>query len=230
MTDDSVVVKFGANIGELTEAVGSANELLESLGETIRHLRPGFSELGEAIAVTFAVESIHGFMEGMAELGTEITHASAILGVSKEQVAGLDLLARASGGSLDQLQTAFGRLSENVINQSDTAKRAVAALGLTFDQIRNKTPQQQLELLAEKFAGIKDGSDKSAIAIALLGRSGENLIPVFNQGAEGIRKWFETSQELEPALARNVESMEQMHMALTEMDAAIQGFKIEQTV
>jgi hypothetical protein len=97
---------------------------------------------------------------------------------------------------LEELQTAFGRLGRNVIDETPNAKRALDALGLSFADIRNKTPEAQLELLATKFASIRDGADKDAIAIELLGRAGVNLIPILNQGAEGIRHWKQMADEL----------------------------------
>jgi hypothetical protein len=163
----------------------------------------------------------------MASIGTEVSRYSQILGVSKEQVVGLDLLAKASGGSIEELATAYGRFSKNVADGIDEAKRALSAIGVSFEAVKARNPERQLEPLADRFSKFADGSGKAAAANMLFGRSGIQLIPIMNQGAEGIRHWFEVAQDLEPALARNVEGMEAMHRAELEMETSWRGLKIE---
>jgi hypothetical protein len=226
MADDSVIVKFGGSIEGLTGAVDQARGAIETLAEPFTRLQASLAGFGEAFAAAFAVEQIHSFAESMAELGTNISRDSQILGVSIEQVAGLDLLAKASGGSIDELTGAFGKFSKNVADESEPTKRALGSIGISFQQIRDLSPEKQLELLATKFSGFADGAGKAAAAQMLFGRAGVQLIPTLNEGAEGIQKWFDAAQELEPNLARNVEGMEAMHRALVEMDAAIQGASI----
>ncbi|MFZ0496418.1 MAG: hypothetical protein WBE80_06125 [Methylocella sp.] len=228
MADDSVIVRFGGSIENLTAAVDSARGSIESLAKPFTGLTSALGAFGEAFAAAFAVREVAHFAESMAALAVETGRASQILGVSTEEVGALKLVAEASGGSLEELQTAFGKLSRNVIDESPNAKRALDALGLSFADIRNKTPIQQIELLATKFAGIKDGADKDAIAIELLGRAGENLIPIFNQGAGGIAKWAATLKELEPAYARAAAAAgARLDESIIEMNAAIDGMKQE---
>jgi hypothetical protein len=58
----------------------------------------------------------------MAELDTETQRAATILGVATEDVAGLRLYAEASGTSLDDLERAWGHLSQSLINQTPEAR------------------------------------------------------------------------------------------------------------
>ncbi len=228
MSDNDVVVRFGGSIENLITAVNSARGSIESLAEPFTTLQAAIGGMGEALAAAFAIEGIKSFAESMAELGTQTSRAAQILGISTEEVGGLDLIAKATGSSLQELQVAFGRLSKSVIDESDPAKRALAALGLSFSDIRNLTPIAQLELLATKFSGIKDGADKDAIAIALLGRAGESLIPLFNEGPEGISRWADASERLGTALSsETVKEMERMHAALLEVNTAIKGASIQ---
>jgi hypothetical protein len=227
MSNDQVIVKFGGSIEGLTTAVDAARASIESLAAPFTGLKSAALGFTEAFAAAFAVREIAGFAESMAALGTETSRASQILGVSTEEIGGLKLVAKASGGSLEELQTAFGRLSRNVIDETPNAKRALDALGLSFADIRNKTPEAQLELLATKFASIRDGADKDAIAIELLGRAGVNLIPILNQGAEGIRHWKQMADELGVTLDDVATGkMEAMHTSLIELEAAFEGLKI----
>jgi hypothetical protein len=62
----------------------------------------------------------------MADPCTQTIGASQSFGVSTEEIGGLNLVAEASGGSLQELQTTFGQLSRNVIDETLNAKRALA--------------------------------------------------------------------------------------------------------
>ena len=41
---------------------------------------------------------------------------------------------------------------------------------------------------ADKFKGLPNGVDKTAIALKLFGRSGKDMIPVLNLGSKGIQE------------------------------------------
>lgn len=227
MASNDVIVRFGGSIENLIAAVNAARGSIESLAQPFTSLASSVRNFGEAFAAAFAVREVAHFAESMAQLGIETSRASQILGVSTEEIGALKLVAKASGGSLEELQTAFGRLSRNVIDETPNAKRALDALGLSFADIRNKTPEAQLELLASKFASIKDGADKDAIAIELLGRAGVNLVPIFNHGAEGFRHWKELAAGLGVTLDEVAAGkMEAMHGSLIELNAAFEGLKI----
>jgi uncharacterized phage infection (PIP) family protein YhgE len=50
--------------------------------------------------------------------------------------------------------------------------------------------------LANEFSGMEDGAEKTARAMELFGRSGATLIPLLNQGADGIAAMREEAHEL----------------------------------
>lgn len=228
MADSEAEVIFGANITGITAGITQVRELLKGLTEPINGIREGLGELADAFIVAFAVEKIGKFAEGMAELGLQTTKASEILGISTDEVGGLGLIAKASGVQLGSLEMAFGRMSRNIIEGSGQTKRAFDALGLSMASFRNLTPETQLETLATKFQGIKSGADADAIAMALLGRAGVEMLPLLDQGAEGIRKWSQAAGELGVSLGKDVvAAMEQTHEQLTLLGAAFQGAGVQ---
>jgi hypothetical protein len=228
MSDDSVIVKFGGSIEGLTEAIDGAKEAIEGLATPFTGLQESFAGIGEAIAAALAVDKAKEFAESMAELGTKTSRGAQILGVSTEEVGAIDLIAKATGTSLEALELTFGKLAKNVVDESDETKRALQALGLSFADIGTKQPVEQLELLAQKFSEIKDGTEKDAIGAALFGRTFEQILPLLNQGAQGIQKWENAAKELGVALSsETVESMEEMHAALVEMNGAFTGASIQ---
>lgn len=48
--------------------------------------------------------------------------------------------------------------------------------------------------IADRMATMDDGAQKTAIAMALFGRSGVDLIPMLNEGGDAIKRWGEEAQ------------------------------------
>ncbi len=224
---DDVQVKFGADISDLSAGVSEVTNLISSIADPVQSLVAHFGELAEAIAAAFSVRAVADFAEQMGDLGTQTARAAAILGIPTEQIAGLGLLAQAGGSDIESLTMAFARMSRNIIDGSDQAKRALAALGLSLDAFKAMTPQEQLETLAQKFSQSADGAQKDAVAISLLGRSGYALIAILDQGKVAIDAWIAKAQELGVSLGGpTVAAMRDMHDAFIEMNAAFQGAQV----
>ena len=179
-----------AREGEEAQGVfGAMREAVTGTLESIVGFKAGLAELGELVAAAFAVEKIEEFVESMAELGLETERAFQILGVSTEEVGALGLVAKASGSSLEQIETQFSRLAKNIAEESKSAKRALDVLGLSFDDLRGKPAMEQLGVLADAFAKLPAGAERTALAMELFGRAGMQMLPLLAEGREAIDQW-----------------------------------------
>src|SRR5205823_3254757 len=61
---------------------------------------------------------------------------------------------------------------------------------------KTQTPTEQMLTLAKGFGNIKSEAAKTAVLMQLFGKSGAELLPFFNQGADGIKKMIDRMQEL----------------------------------
>ena len=59
---------------------------------------------------------------------------------------------------------------------NQTGVRAVQMMNISLQQFRQLTPEQQFDLVAQKFAGYSHGANKAALATALFGKSGADLM------------------------------------------------------
>lgn len=190
--DNDVAVVFGAQLQGFRDGVAEAKQLISSIADPVKALMGSLGEIGTIIASVFAVDKIEGFFEKMTDLGVQTERFKAILGTSADGVQTLDVAARASGSSLGSLATAVERMSFNLARAaagSEQQRAAMAALGIETKNFLALNTDEKLALLSDRFSQIKDGGDKDAIAIALLGRAGANMIPVFNQGAAAIEEF-----------------------------------------
>lgn len=227
---DDVSVIFSAQIGQLIDGVAEVKESILSIGETLSSVQDALGEFGEAFVAAFAVEKVAGFFEHFAELGQQTAVAASLLGVSTEQISGLDIAAKASGSGLDGMVHSMERLGASLASAeggSLKARAGLEALGISVKDFQALSPQAQLGELADKFSVLKDGIDKDAIAMAIMGRAGAQMIPIFNQGKEGLQDFFDIAERAGTAMSKEVtEGFEATHRSLLELGASFEGVGI----
>ena len=189
-----------------------------------------FSEMGEALLAAFAVEKVSEFFEQFAEMGAQTLKFATLLGTSTEQIGALDLAAKGSDTSLEGLAHSMERLGMTLAQAGgggEKAKAGLEALGIEAREFQNLAPEKQLEELAEKFSVLKDGINKDAIAMAIMGRAGADMIPFLNRGAEGVREFTAMGERAGSIMGKDVaKAFEETHIKLIEMNASFTGLGI----
>jgi hypothetical protein len=168
----TVQVTFGANIAPLVEGVESARKAIESF------------------MAAFAVDRLAEFAEAYAKMGDQIDAAAHQFGASTTQIQQLGYMAKMAGGDQQTLTDSFARLEQTLqLAQNPTTRQAQAlqALGLSTRQLIGLPLQQQLEVIADSFAKLGDGTNKAAIAQALFRNASGEMIEMLDQGGAGMR-------------------------------------------
>ncbi len=210
--------------GEAQTVFDGLREAISGALRPIGSLKSGLAEVAEVAAAAFAADEIKEFVEHMAELGLETKKASEVLGVSTEDVGALSLVAKASGSSLEGLETQYARFARNLAEGTKSAKRALDSLGLSFADLRGKSTMEQLDILADAFARMPPGVERTAAAVEIFGRAGLQMLPMLSEGREGIEEWRRTAEETGAALSEDmVAAMEATHKASTTLGAAVEG-------
>lgn len=175
---------------------GAAAEGAEAFeGLTLKGAAAG-ALLGGALAAgaAYAWGKLRDGIETVRELGDRFNNLSQTTGISVEKLSGgLRLAAETTGSSIEGLASGINHLNKSIAEAADgTGKQADAfkRLGIdVHDAAGNlKSADQVLEEIAEAFKGSEDGAIKTEIAMTLLSRTGANLIPLLNQGADGLKR------------------------------------------
>lgn len=170
------------------EAKEEENVLLK-LKESIVATREAMSGAAEAFIAFFMVEEAIEFAKHLGEVGEQVQHVSERLGIATTDVQALGAVATLSGGGLDQVASAMGRLDKALAAAKEgakTQKQAFAELGI--DITKTYTQMELLGATMDAFASHADGPAKAAASLALLGRSGLLLIPFLNEGKAGFEE------------------------------------------
>lgn len=135
---------------------------------------------------------------GLVRLGKEamdtmdrIDELSQQTGVAAESIQVFGHAGRLSGIDMDAMAKSMGKLSKTMYEAaagSDGAKGAFDTLGINVKEADGnlRTLDEVMLDVADRFEKMPDGTQKSALAMKIFGKSGAELIPFLNQGREGL--------------------------------------------
>lgn len=162
---------------------GNVSASLRGIGTAVAGLINPFTAAAGAIAgFGLAFRNITQGLIALDDRVEKLGNTADKLGVSFEFVQTLDEAARRSGTSIDAVSAAFGRLQKSVLGvdeESKAAQKALADIGVTAQQIQELDPQRQYELISQAISRIENPARRTAAAIALFGKAGSDLLPVF---------------------------------------------------
>jgi lambda family phage tail tape measure protein len=122
------------------------------------------------------------------------------IGDSAENVASLSVAAATGGFSMESLAAASVKLTKNLTGVDDESKAAgaaIVALGLDLEKFKALAPADQMETLGKALNSFADGPQKTAVAVALLSKSGAEALPFLKElGAEGGRQVILTQAQI----------------------------------
>lgn len=171
-----------------------AGVAIADLGRDFRRM----ALLGGA-AITAASWGLYRLVRRTTDAGDAALLASQKTGVAVESWQRLAYWASMSGVETEGLNDSLKFLNQSIDAAGRGSRqdaRAFALLGVSIRDLHGKTKPTEALLIevADRFAAMEDGAVKTAIAMALFGRSGVEMIPALNEGGEAIRRWGEEAQ------------------------------------
>jgi len=167
-----------------------------SFGDTLTKI----NEFG-AMAAIAAAGGLAAIVKKSIDTADELSKMSQKVGVSTENLSTLAYAAELADVNLEQLQTGLVKLAKNAEDAANGTGDAQGAFKALDIEIANsdgtlKTSDTLLKQIASKFADLEDGTDKTALAVKLFGKSGAELIPLLNAGGKGISDLQARAQQL----------------------------------
>lgn len=152
----------------------------------------GVSGLAAGLTGAAAGSYFVGLTRGAVDLGDQLNKLSQKVGISVEALSALRYAGQLSDVSTEQLGTGLAKLARSM----DEGNVAFQRLGISVrDSSGNlRGTQDVLGEVADKFAGMEDGAGKTALAMALFGKSGADLIPLLNAGRSGLAQYADEAK------------------------------------
>lgn len=182
-----VKVKFGADTTGFMAG-------LEALKAQSRHFA---KEMGSMFLEMAGFVGVTTMLSEVVEKFDRIAKLSVQTGISTDSLQVLSHNAELSGTSIEMVANAVSRLNRQLAfpEVNDKTADAIHHLGLSVRELQGMSAEQQLEAIAKKMAGMEDASKRTAVAVALFGRSGREMIPFLESVANGMKKTTIASEE-----------------------------------
>lgn len=240
--DPRVVAEITGDASGVTAAMAEAQASVEEGTAEITGAFEAMAGTVEAalapLAAFFAIFESFDFVKDAidttAEFGKQLEITGQKTGMATEALSALDYAADLSDVTVEQLNIALQRLAKNMeATEKGTgpAKDAFAALDISVvDVTGHLRPMHDVLLeLATRFADMEDGAGKTALAIDIFGRSGANLIPLLNQGAQGITELEQKARELGVTMGdtgvetagRYTDAMKEFHQVINAFERSV---------
>lgn len=183
------VAKFAQDLGKASGVVAKFAASFKSAGKVIA--------TSVAAGVTAAAYATKQAIDNMDQL----SKTAQKVGLPTEEISALAHAANLSDVNLEQLTSGLVKFTKNASDAAagtGEARKGFKALGIDVKNADGtlKSSSQLLLEVADKFAGYKDGAEKTALAVNLFGKSGAELIPLLNAGADGIREMTDEAAAL----------------------------------
>jgi hypothetical protein len=167
---------------------------LKAADKAVDGLSSKLGNLTSLIGGALTIGAIKSFVGGMVDAADQINDTSAQLGISGRELQRWSYAAGLSGGSTQDVATAFKILEKNAAG----GNKAFKDVGVSAADLKDglNDPAALMHKVGEGIAGIKNPADRTKAALELLGRGGAKLIPVFSEGAEGVDKMLDELDDL----------------------------------
>lgn len=186
---------------------------------------------GAALVAHQAFDRFATVLSEVIDLGDELDKASQRLGVGRQALQEWRYIADRSGVATEQLDTAFMTLNRNATAAARGGGEAVQAFRQLHVQLREGDGQMRdtsavFEETMAALAGVSSEMERAAIASRIFGESGARLLPIVNEGEEGLAQLRARFRELGGGFSDDViDGAAGAQDALTDFRLAMMGLK-----
>jgi hypothetical protein len=203
----SLIISMAVDTAKFQGDLGRAATMAES---RMRNIKDSVSRtVGQLSAIGLAAgAALTAAMKAGIDRADEMRDTAQAVGVTVENLTRLQFAARQSGVSSEELGTGLVRLAKHLKEVGD-----------------QRSADQALLAIAEKFSSMPDGVEKTAQALEYFSRAGAKMIPLLNEGAAGIVEMMKQSDELGFTISQNTaDAADQFNDKLGILSAGVTAF------
>lgn len=196
---EEILIKLGLDSSSLREG------LKQAAGESRKTLVEGFRDIGADILKGFTAGAIMGKIE-------------AVFGRVKELKAG----SETTGFDLQEFQRLAELANEDLPEGAAKFQQAMTKLNVKLGEgaqeleqwgIKSTTAKDAVYEIADKMHAIHDPAERAAMAVELMGRSGAEMVPFLERGADALKRMAESKLSWSK---EDIEAIERAHQNIEE--------------
>lgn len=231
MAAGSIVIDLLLKTGAFETDAKRAEKRMEALAKEAKRVGValGTAIAGGAVAVATGLTAM---VKGAIDSADAMRDLSIRTGVSTETLSAFGYAASQTGTDIDVLAKGMKVLAKNVadsLNPTSEQSKIFKALGIDVKDAQGNLRDigDLIPEIADRFKAMEDGTTKAALAQALLGKAGLELIEFFNQGASGLAEYTDRARELGLVLdSETAAAADDFNDTLGDLKAVTQGYAL----
>lgn len=164
----------------ISDAEKSGKSLADNLSGYMEKAKKIITGVLTVAAVKKVASSIWDLAKSTADFGDKIAKQSQALGFSIKGYQEWEYILGQSGASIDNLGMTIKTLNEAIAGNSAETAAGLSKLGLSAAQLSRMSSEEQFNAIVNAFQKMPAGVDKSRLAMQLLGRNAQQLMPLLN--------------------------------------------------
>lgn len=223
----NIAIKLSADMVDFENDMGRASRLAQKRSG---QMRKSFNQAFKAISVAAlaAGGALATLVKVSANTADNIQKLSLRLGVSTEFLSEMRHVADLTGVSFDRVDVGIRKMSKSINdaeNGLSTSIRAFDSLGISLEELKSLSPEQQFELIADKLSKVETQSEKTGAAMDIFGRAGVDMLTLFEDGAKGIKDMREEANLFGLTISQDAaDGAAHFNDEITKLGARAQGF------
>jgi hypothetical protein len=182
------------NIRRLGNSMQGLQGKAKNAAMGFNNLKGAVAGFGAAIAGSAIVGGLTAVIKKSIDAGDELFNLQAKTGIAANTLIGIGNAAELADVDLATLGKGLNKLNVNLVKAAegnDDLAGKFKRLGVDIKDANGQVvpADKALKQIADRFADMPDGAQKAAAAVALFGKSGVDLIPLLNEGAEYMEKF-----------------------------------------
>lgn len=212
---------------DFTSIKDGLSKVSEAASKTAKAVGVAMAAIGAAAVA--AGKAIWDAANKTAEYGDEIDKNSQKVGLSTKAYQQWDYAMQISGTSMADCTTGMKTLTnklDDFKNGSKGATETFNKLGISLNDVKDMSREDVFSLTVKQLQNVKDETEKAALANDLFGKSGQNLMPMFNMTNEETQKLIDETEKYGMVMSDDaVKASAAFEDSLTRLKKSLGGVK-----
>lgn len=203
---------------------GGVNQALEAFAGLAKGGAAAAGVLAGAVAA--AATAAVALTLNAGKQAEAIDHLSQKTGIAVQSIQRMSVVMAENNFDAQTLTSGMRTLSKMVIDARNPASDAAGAfdeMGISINQLGST--EDVIRAIADKFASMPDGVDKSRLSIMLFGKAGLEMIPVLNRGSAAFDESAKASERFGFAVSTQRTALQAADDAADRLGLAMQALQ-----
>lgn len=214
---DDVQVRLGLDDRQFKSGLARARADLSGLAQTAKSFGGAFSVLLPAAGIA----GLGKMVKDSIDLADNLRDLKQQTGLAIGTLTGLSFAAESSGTDLQGVAKGVGQFARFM----DAAKEPTSEQGKLLAQLglKARDPERALSEIADIFARMPDGLEKTNLSMELFGKAGTSMIPMLNGGGQALEEMIRKGKDMTPFTDEFVEAADRINDRLLELRRRTDG-------